>query len=143
MALTDIEVRRGLRIPVTAMRWSAVRASGPGGQNVNKRATKVELRVDVDGIEGLHPEARERLEGMAGHRWIDGGELRFVSDDARTQGDNLRACTEAARDLVARAAVRPRKRKATKPTKGSQRRRLDAKKRQGERKRMRRRVERD
>ncbi len=137
MPLSDLETSLGLRVPAGALRWWASRASGPGGQKVNKTASKVELRIQVAAIDGLAPDARRRLRSLAGHRWLEGGELRFVSESARSQADNLRECLAQAQQLLDAAAIRPKRRRATKPTRASKRRRLDAKRKRKETKRLR------
>ena len=137
MPMADLIVGPNLRVPASAMRWSAARSSGPGGQKVNTSSTKVELRVQVRAIQGLDEAGFMRLRALAGHRWLASGELRVVSESARTQADNLRACIDRLTELLAKSAVRPKRRRATRPTRGSKRRRLDAKKARGEKKRLR------
>lgn len=127
----------GVIVPEEALRFQFVSSSGPGGQNVNKRATKAELRVHIDAL-GLDDDARQRLERLAGSRAIASGELIIVGERYRSQRRNRQDCLERLRQLVVRALERPKKRRPTRPTRGSVRRRLDEKSRRGEIKRLRR-----
>jgi len=105
-----------------------VRGSGPGGQNVNKVATAVELRFDV-GASSLPPATKSRLIALAGNRMTTEGMLVLDSREHRTQGMNREAARARLAALIERAAVRPRTRTATKPTRGAKERRLTEKKR--------------
>ncbi|MEO1128101.1 MAG: alternative ribosome rescue aminoacyl-tRNA hydrolase ArfB [Planctomycetota bacterium] len=129
-------VRLGPRVfvPESALTMRAVRSSGPGGQNVNRRSTKVELRIAVDDIP-LMPAASARLRRLAGSRLAESGEIILTSDEHRTQKRNREACLERLRTLVIRALERPKPRIATKPSRGAVQRRLDEKKQRGQRKR--------
>ncbi len=127
----------GIVIPWQAIQTSAVRSSGPGGQNVNRRATKVELRVHINDIP-LNDDARERLLRLAGTRITQHGELIIVAQTGRTQPENKRRCLDELARLVTRARRKPKVRRPTKPTKASKRRRLDAKKQRGQIKKTRR-----
>ena len=114
-----------------------VRASGPGGQNVNKVATAVELRFAV-GASSLPSEVKERLIALAGHRMTADGALLIDSREHRTQERNREAARQRLVDLIAQAAKRPRRRKATKPRPGARERRLESKKARGKLKELRR-----
>ena len=105
-----------------------VRASGPGGQNVNKLATAVQLRYDARRA-ALPEDVKARLTAFAGKRMTKEGSLVIIAQRHRTQERNRADALERLVDLVTRAAVRPVPRRATKPTKASRLRRLDAKKR--------------
>ena len=125
-------------VPAAAQSVKAVRSSGPGGQNVNKVASKIELRVDLALIEGLSEAARRRLEAATATRRDASGRLLVTSQLTRDQPRNLEDAREKVRRLVAAALVAPRKRRPTAPSRAARERRLGAKKRQGERKRSRR-----
>jgi ribosome-associated protein len=136
-----IVVDEHVRVPARALTMHAVRASGPGGQNVNRVATKVELRVDLDAVEGLGDDARARLLQLAAHRLDRSGRLLVTSQATRNQGRNLDDAREKVRRLVATALREPRPRRATRPTAAAREARLGAKKRRGEAKRRRARPE--
>jgi ribosome-associated protein len=122
-----ILVRAGVVIPADALSVRAVRSGGPGGQNVNKVSSKVELRVDLDRIEGLDAAARHRLRALAP---LDAdGLVRVTSQRTRDRRVNLDDAREKVRLLVVRALTVPRARRETRPTRGSVERRLSDKKR--------------
>lgn len=124
----------GVEVPSASVEWAFSRSGGPGGQNVNKVNTKAELRVALGAIP-ISPGARYRLGALAGGRLLEGGVLAIVAQSERSQQANKAECIERLRELVLRAMVTPKVRRATKPTKGSQQRRLTAKKSRGEIKR--------
>jgi ribosome-associated protein len=124
-----------VRIPARALSLRAVRASGPGGQNVNRVATKVELRVDLDAIEGLSDAARARLAALARPRLGADGRLLVTSQATRNQGRNLEDARAKVAALVRASLVRPRRRLPTAPTTGAEERRIATKRRRAEVKR--------
>jgi ribosome-associated protein len=132
-----IAVSEAVRVPAHAITVHAVRASGPGGQHVNKVSSKVELRVDVAAIEGLTDAARARLRTLAGRRLDAHGQLRVTSQASRSQARNVDDAREKVRRLVAAAAVRPRARLPTRAPSAAEERRLDVKRRRATLKRWR------
>jgi len=115
-------------IPEHLLRFSFTTSRGPGGQNVNKVATRAELRIRITDLP-LHHEALDRLRKASPSKVTKDDELIIIADEHKSQTMNRDAAIERLRDLMARAMVRPRIRRATKPTKGSRERRLTAKKR--------------
>jgi ribosome-associated protein len=115
-----------------------VRASGPGGQNINKVATAAELRFDVAGNRSLPGPVRQRLSVLAGNRISREGILVISAQRFRTQERNRADALERLTILLQRAATPPKKRIATKPTKASKRRRLEGKRQLSDKKRLRR-----
>ena len=135
-----LEVRPGLEIPDTDLEVAFVRSSGPGGQNVNKVASAVQLRFDLARNATLRDDVKARLRQLAGQRLTDAGEILIVARESRSQEQNRRNAERKLLELVRRALVAPRKRHATKPTRASKERRLDTKARQQRNKRLRGRV---
>ncbi len=135
-----IQVTRNIAIDEREIEQHFIRASGPGGQNVNKVATAVQIRFDVTHSRSLPDEVRRRLISLAGSRVTKGGILVIDARRYRTQERNRHDAIERLLMLIRAAAVRPKPRRKTKPTAGSKQRRLEAKRQRSELKRGRRRV---
>lgn len=132
-----VEVAPGVRVGEEALRFTFSAASGPGGQNVNKRATKCTLRVALNDLP-LNPGQRSRLEA-AGARYItDAGELVIQAGEHRSQEQNRGECLARLRTLLNSILRAPKVRRATRPTRASKERRISEKKSRGEIKRLRR-----
>jgi ribosome-associated protein len=127
-------------IPEQDLQFQFIRGSGPGGQNVNKVATAAQLRFDLLGTQALAAPVKARLRALAGNRLNADGTLLIVARNHRTQEGNRRAALERLEELIARASVEPKKRRATRPTLGSRQRRLDHKRERKQVKRLRGRV---
>jgi ribosome-associated protein len=125
-----IAITRSISISADELQESFVRASGPGGQNVNKLSSAVQLRFDVRQSPGLPQDMRERLERLAGRRLTQDGVLVLLAQNHRTQERNRRDARERLLELLREAAVRPVVRRPTRPTLASKKRRLDTKTRQ-------------
>ena len=122
-----LEVSASVVIPDSDLSFAFVRASGPGGQNVNKVSSAVQLRFDMAGSTALSDAVKNRLRVLAGRRFTDEGAILIIARNQRSQDHNRREALERLADLIRRALVAPKTRKATKPTKASRERRLDGK----------------
>ena len=122
-----VQITPEISLPDADLVWSFVRASGPGGQNVNKVATAAQLRFDLAATQSLEPAVKERLRLLAGRRVTDDGALIIMARNQRTQEGNRREALERLAELVRRASVAPKARKATRPTRAARERRLQTK----------------
>ena len=129
-----------LVIPEDALSESFLAATGPGGQNVNKVATAVQLRVDVFRL-GLHPDVYARLKTIAGSRMTAAGELLITARRFRTQDANRTDARRRLAEMIAAAHIAPRERKATRPSRAAKAERVDLKKQRSAVKRTRGKVE--
>lgn len=146
-----VSIGPGIVVSEATLRWAFSRSSGPGGQNVNKLSTKAELRVDIEALP-IAGRVKSRVRALGGRRVINveqfqdelgythdrGGELILTSESERSQTGNKDQCLTKLRELLVEALVEPKKRRKTKPTRGSKERRLDSKKKRGDIKRGRR-----
>jgi len=128
---TAVSIGAGRTIDGGLLVFLFVRSSGPGGQNVNKRATKAQLRVSVEDL-GLPGAMADRLRKIAGGAITQEDVLLISCDETRSQGRNRQGCIDQLRAMVNAAAVVPKNRKKTKPTRGSVERRIGEKKRRGQ-----------
>ncbi len=140
-----IQITPHIAIPDEELEWKFIRASGPGGQNVNKVSSAVQLRFLLQlntslpvsarnrlrAIAGQKVSARNRLRAIAGQKMVDDGSILFNARSERSQEQNRRAAAERLAALIRTALIEPKIRKKTRPTKGSQERRIESKKRRG------------
>ncbi|HEX3949374.1 MAG TPA: alternative ribosome rescue aminoacyl-tRNA hydrolase ArfB [Steroidobacteraceae bacterium] len=126
-----IEITPHIAISDEELEWKYIRASGPGGQNVNKVSSAVQLRFLLSLNTSLPVSARNRLRALAGQKMVDDGSILFTARTERSQEQNRRAAAGRLTALIRSALIEPKIRKKTRPTKGSQERRIETKKRRG------------
>jgi len=126
-----------IAIPDEELEWKFIRASGPGGQNVNKVASAVQLRFLLAQNTSLPVSAKNRLRRLAGQRLADDGSILLSARKERSQEQNRRAALERLADLIRTASIEPKIRKKTRPTRASQERRIESKKRRASTKQQR------
>lgn len=124
-----IPVTPNIQLDERELEESFIRASGPGGQNVNKVSTAVQLRFDARGSPALPDDVRARLLKLAGHRLTQEGVIVITAQEFRSQDRNRTAAREILFELIRRATIAPVKRRPTRPTLGSKERRLESKSR--------------
>jgi ribosome-associated protein len=133
-----LAVNESLSIPRTELDVRVSRSSGAGGQHVNKTSSRVEIFWNIVGSRALSEEQRARLQEKLASRLTTEGRIRVVASDMRSQSRNRELAEERLAEMVRRALIVPRKRKATKPTRAAKEARLDSKKRHSTKKRDRR-----
>jgi ribosome-associated protein len=131
--MEEIRVNERVVVPEAAVETKAVRSSGPGGQNVNKLATKIQMRVDLGLVVGLFPDELARVREFLKSRLDADGRLFVMSQETRDQARNREDCAAKVVQLLRAALVRPRVRRPTRPTRASKERRIEAKRRQRDR----------
>ena len=127
MAAETLVINERLQIPLAEFEFSFARSSGPGGQNVNKVNSKATLRWHCIASTSLPADVRDRFRNRYGTRLTGDGDLIVVSQRFREQGRNVDDCLEKLREMILAVAVPPRRRRATRPTRGSKERRLETK----------------
>ncbi len=125
-------ISKRLQIPLSQISMRMIKASGPGGQHVNSSSTAVQLSFDVGNCPQLSPAQSQRLRKLAGSRMGNGTILTLDCREHRSLERNKQAGLQRLADLIRQALVVPKKRKATKPTRGSQKRRLESKKKRSQ-----------
>ncbi|MCA0963445.1 alternative ribosome rescue aminoacyl-tRNA hydrolase ArfB [Salipiger bermudensis] len=127
-----LEINDRISIEDWEMTEQFIRASGPGGQNVNKVSSAVELRFEAERSPNLPPAVKSRLRKLAGRRWTKEGAVVLQVDETRSQARNREIARERLAELIRKALEKPKRRIPTRPTLGSKRRRLEGKKQRGE-----------
>ena len=132
-----VALAEGVTIPAAALDWTMVRASGPGGQSVNKLNTKAQLSFSIDAIIGLNVAQLQRLRSLAGKRLTKDDRLVMSAQNERSQSANRRACMERLQALVEEAQRVPLPRKRKRPTRAMKERRLQSKRENAQKKQRR------
>lgn len=139
--MSDLRITNRVVIPASELSWTAARSSGPGGQNVNKVASKVDLRFDAEASGALTPAVKARLRAIARNRFDKEGRIVVTSQATRDQSRNVEDAREKLAALIRRALVPPKPRKKTRPSRGAKERRLGEKRQRAEKKQARKAVD--
>jgi ribosome-associated protein len=132
-----LSIGKNIEIPLSEIEISFTRSSGPGGQHVNKTSTQAELTFDLANSPSIPPQDRDWLLSRLASKLDSNGVLRVTAQEYRSQLRNKTGALEKLRSLLTEALIRPKKRKKTKPSAAAKRKRLDSKKKAGEKKRLR------
>ena len=135
--MANLVVHPGIIVPERELAWTAVRASGPGGQNVNKVSSKVELRFDFEASSALPAGVKARLRTLAEHRLDAEGRIFITSQVTRNQPQNLTDARQRLAELIAKALVAPKRRRPTRPSRAAKRARVNDKRVQSKKKQSR------
>jgi ribosome-associated protein len=135
--LVPLVISPAISIPDEEFEWKFIRSSGPGGQNVNKVSSAVQLRFLLPKNSSLPASARNRLRRLAGQKLIDDGSILLSARSERSQEQNRRAALERLAEMIRAALIEPKIRKKTRPTRASKERRIDSKKRRSNTKQQR------
>ena len=135
--MPDIRVNDRVVVPEAAVETKAVRASGPGGQNVNKLSTKIQMRIDLARVAGFEGDDLHRVRAFLKTRLDGDGRLLVMSQETRDQARNREDCASKVADLLRAALFRPKARRRTRPTRASKERRIEAKRHHSDRLRQR------
>jgi ribosome-associated protein len=131
LACMSIEISPAITIADDELEWRFIRSPGPGGQNVNKVATSVQLRFLLQNNTTIAAGPRQRLQRMAGQKLNTDGSILIVARSTRSQDQNRRDAAERLTEMIRAALIAPKTRKKTRPTRASQERRIESKKRRG------------
>jgi ribosome-associated protein len=126
-----LDIAPGLTVADDELEWKFIRASGPGGQNVNKVSSAVQLRFNLPVNSSIPVAARNRLRRLAGQKLNDDGTILIVARNERSQEQNRRAALERLAALIRAALIEPKVRRKTKPSRASKERRIESKKHRG------------
>jgi ribosome-associated protein len=140
---TPLVITDKITLPGSDLEWSAVRASGPGGQNVNKVASKIELSFDFEGTVAISDAAKTRLRVLAKNSLDAEGRILVKSEKTRDQLKNLNDARAKLKEMILASLVEPKKRKPTKPSRSAKKKRVEGKKKVAKKKAARRKVSRD